>query len=256
MKAFTSLGLPFLAAALSMVTTASKASTIIAFTSFEEAAFESGEYIDADITDHFLVNKPGEPIVQFTPTGGQQELSFTTFFSDVRGVTVQTGLSDGDLIGVKRTSSVITSYPDGIQGYRFQDPDGTLTVTPGTVNLTNYVDPKVSAFYFLSSEEWETTDFARIWVEVDGSTDIDLLSTIGSDIDNLSIEGSWNELMANLTGYSTAVFKASFSSDNANEEMWIDNIRFTATSLVPEPGRTALLAMAGIGLLARRRRKL
>ena len=249
MKAIPSLGLSVLAVSLSLVTSASKASTIIAFTSFEEAAFASGEYIDANITDHFLVNNPGEPIVQFTPGTGQSELSFTTYFSDVRGTT---GLSDGDFIGVKTSSSNLTApYPDGTQGFRFQDPDGTLTLTLGSVDLAPFAAPKISAWYFLSEDGWESADFARLWVTVDGGTEIDLLNTIGSDIDDLSIEGSWNEVMADLTGYTTATFRAAFSSDAAAEEMWVDYVQFTN---VPEPGRAALVAGGVICSLLRRRR--
>lgn len=251
MKAIPSLGLPILAVALPLVTTASQASTIIAQTSFEEAAFVSGEYTDADTSDHFLVNHAGEPTVVFTPTGGQTELSFTTFFSDVRG---STGLSDGDFMGIKTTSSNLTAaYPDGSQGFRFQDPDGTLTLTLGSVDLAPFAAPKISAWYFLSDDSWESADFARLWVTVDGGTEIDLLNTIGSDIDDLDIEGSWTEVMTDLTGYTTATFQAAFSSDAAVEEMWVDYIQFTN---VPEPGRVALIAGGAAAALLRRRRSI
>ena len=227
------------------------AAITIAYTSFEEAAFFSGEYTDADTTDHLLVNNVNEPVVAFTPGVGDNELSFSTFFSDVR----TGGLSDGDFIGVKTTSSQLTeAYPDGSQGFRFQDPDGTLTVTLGTVSLSGYVDPKVSAAYFLAVEDWESADFARLWVEVDGGTEIDLFNTIGSDIDDLSVEGSWNLVMADLTGYSTAIFRASFSSDAGVEEMWIDNIQFTASSQIPEPSRVVLLTIGMLALIGRRTR--
>ena len=67
----------------------------------------------------------------------------------------------------------------------------------------------------------------------------------------MMIENSWLQLTADLSGYTSATFHASFSSDSSAEEMWVDNITFS----VPEPSRLGLLAVALVGIARRRRRE-
>jgi hypothetical protein len=220
---------------------------VMAFTSFEEPAAIGGQYLDPDVTDHELVNRSGQPIVQYTAgtAGAGVELGFRTFFSDNRG----TGLSDGDAIGVTADAPAVNQpFPDGAQGYRYQDIDGTLTLRLDTVDLTPFTadpDLKVTASYFVSATTWEPGDKLRIWIEVDGGVELDIVST--TDVNTLT-QGFFTDVQQALTGYTSATFYALLSSNANAEQMWLDHIRFT----VPEPG-SLLLVTAGLGLLAGRR---
>ncbi|MEM6391250.1 MAG: PEP-CTERM sorting domain-containing protein [Planctomycetota bacterium] len=224
---------------------------VIAFTSFEEPAFVMGAYTDPDTSDHQLSNLSGQPIVEYiagTNAPGV-ELGFTSFFSG----NLSTGLSDGDFIGVKQGSiNLDEPYPDGTQGYRFQDTDGTLTMTLDAVDLTPFsADPtlELSFFYYVSATGWEGPDGLRIWVEVDGGQEINLVNP--DDVDDLT-EGTFIEVTQSLTGFTTATFNAQLTSSAPAEEMWVDLIRFT---VIPEPSALVLSAV-GLGLLATRRRPL
>ena len=102
---------------------------------------------------------------------------------------------------------------------------------------------------FVVETGWEADDYLRVWLEVDGKAEIDLLNTSGQDIDDLGIEGSWMTLSADLSGYTTATLMFELDSNSGSEAIYVDYVRF---SEIPAPGALALLALAG--LTARRRR--
>lgn len=203
-------------------------------TSFEDPTTISNvRYIDTGdpMFDHDLVNNVGEPPVDFTSTGG--EIGFDAFFFTGGN---DDGLCDpdandvcqGDFFGVTNFTGVVSAFIDGTQGYLFQDVDGTVELTFDQVTLQG-VNPTLQLFYFLRSTGWETGDSLRIWVELTGGpqSEIDLLNTADSDIDDLSIEGSWIELSQNLTGYTTATLKVLFASNASDESLYLDNIAFS-----------------------------
>lgn len=197
--------------------------TTIAQTSFEEPSLGSKYYDTGDAaTDHALVNNAGEMIVNYTSTGG--ELGFTAYYTNTRDGA---GLTDGDYVGVTDyTPESGGSYPEGSQGFELSDPDGKVTVTLDTVDLTETTNPEVSLSLFVKSDSWEADDVIRIWVTVDGGTEIDLLNTTGQDIDSLGIEGSWQTLKADLSGYTQATLSFELDANSSDEAIFIDYIRF------------------------------
>jgi hypothetical protein len=196
--------------------------TLIAYTSFEEPG-TGGKYTDTlgSETDHALVNNSGEAPVNHTATGG--ELGFSSTYTTTGG----TGLTDADYVGVTTYTPVYGgAFTDGSQGFQMQDTDGIMTTTLDPADLSGYVSVTVSADLFVKADSWETADAIRIWAEVAGGTEIDLINTTGSDIDDLGIEGAWMTVTADLSGYTSATLHISLESNAANETIWVDNIKF------------------------------
>lgn len=196
--------------------------TLIAYTSFEEPGTGS-QYKDTlgPTTNHALINNSGEAPVNHTATGG--ELGFSSYYITTGG----DGLTDGDYVGVVDYTPVYGgSFTDGSQGFEMQDTDGIMTTTLDAADISGYTTVAASVDLFVKADAWETADGIRIWAEVDGGAEIDLINTSGSDIDDLGIEGSWMTLTADLSGYTTATLHIKLESNAANETIWLDNIKF------------------------------
>jgi len=220
---------------------------VFASTSFEEPDAVGGQYTDTGdpAVDHPLVNNPGEPFVNFTASGG--ELGFSSFYTNTRdGV----GLTDGDFVGVTDFTGVVGSYTDGTQGFQISDPDGLMTTTVDTVDLTGAIQPFVSLDLFVQDSGYEDMDRIRVWVEVDGGQELDLLSVEGDDIEALDHIGAWETLTLDLTGFTTATLNFELDANSGSEAIYLDNIFY---SNIPAPGALALFGLAG--LAARRRRR-
>lgn len=197
----------------------------IRYTSFEEPpVFPDSQYVDQGdaSVDHALLNYENHPYVNYTSTG--TELGFTSYYYNTRNGD---GLTDGDWVGVTNYATVVGSYPDGSQGFELSDCDGMMTTTFDAVDLSGYSSSYVSLAYFVQETGWESGDSIRIWVEVDGGVVIDLLNTSGSDIDDLGIEGAWDTLEVNLSGYTTATLRIQLDSNAGTEALFIDNIVFS-----------------------------
>lgn len=214
----------FLILGVILILSFSYSQSIIGYTSFEEPGL-GDQYVDTGDagTDHLLVNNTGQAIVNYDPGSTGSELGFSSYYTNtLDGV----GLTDGDYIGVTDFQAAAgVPYPDGNQGFQLSDCDGLVTVTLDTVDLSSASDPSVFCYYFIKEDGYEAADFVRIWVIADG-TEIDLLNTNGSDIDDLGIEGSWTYLGQSLAGYSEAVFKFELQSNSSNEQLFLDYIVF------------------------------
>ncbi len=207
-----------------------EAQTTFASTSFEEPALAPGvQYMDTgDPTlDHDLINNLGQPLVDYVSVGG--EMGFDASF--ITGGNTD-GLAEGDFVGVTDFTGDVSAYIDGTKGYQFQDTDGTMVLSFDPVSLIGRTMPILDLYYFVASTGWETGDSIRIWVEVDGGAEIDMLNTAGQDIDNLMIEGMWIQLTADLTGFTTATLNVSFASNSGSEELYLDHITFSEGGVV------------------------
>jgi hypothetical protein len=134
-----------------------------------------------------------------------------------------------------------------------QDTDGRMITTLDTVDLVGYTNVTVSMDLFVAETGWESTD--RIWsyVTVDGGTVLDLIDTLGSDIDDLAIEDRWMTLTLDLSGHSAADLSFLLEANADDETIWVDNIKFEG-SPVPVPGAVWLLGSGLVGLVGLRRR--
>jgi hypothetical protein len=209
----------------------------VAYTSFEEPPVVSGQYTDTGDASvaHDLVNNSGEPIIDFTSTGGEMGFNARYVPYDTPGV----GLTDGDYVGVTAyTGGGVSSYPDGSQGYQISDTDGNYILEFDVVDLTGYGNNTVSIDYFIRSIGYEGdgtvnesgSDRMRIYVkDLTNNTEYDILNTTGSDINDLNIEGVWHNGSVNLPDNIQAQLVVEVRTNSGNEALFIDNIVFDGT---------------------------
>ena len=209
--------------AFGLLTVATSAD-IIQSESFENYSVGSGQYVSETLEDHWLSNYDDH-----TVTGD----TWDVWFTGTGGV----GLSDGDFFGVTSYTGAVGAFTDGAQGYQMSDVDGTATMFFGAVEGTT----SISFDMFVASTGWEAADF----IEISFGGEV-VFSTAGLDIDDLGIEGEWQNMVFEGQGE----LSISFASNSGSEAMYLDNMNWYGTA-IPAPGAIALLGLAGI---ARRRR--
>ena len=204
-------------------------------TSFEEPEAIGGKYFDLDdpATAHQLADNAGEPIVNFTSTGG--EMGYKAYYApyDEPGE----GLVDGDFVGVTTfTPTGSDPYPDGDQGYQISDVDGNYILEFDEITTTS-TGPSFSINYFIADDGYEGdgtensagSDRIRIYVkDLTNSTEHDILNSTGSDINDLGIQGVWQA--GTTTGLSgdgaTFQLVIEVRCNSANEAFFFDNVQF------------------------------
>lgn len=218
---------------------------LLASTSFENG-FVGDQYVDTGDAglDHDLVNNAGQSWVDFAADGS--EIGFDAYYRNTRN---DVGLTDGDFVGFTNFTGEVGAFTDGVQGYEMQDSDGTMGIAFDAVGSTSFSN--ITMDLFVQETGWESDDSIRIWAVVDGGVEIDLFSTIGSDIDDLAIEGAWMSMDFDLSGYTSVQLNIELESNSGSESIYLDNVAFYGA--IPTPGSAALLGLGGL-VGARRRR--
>lgn len=207
-------------------------------TGFEEpnGALGTQRYLDANLTDHELVNNPNQPIVQHT---GTTELGFTTTFSNNLGTGLSEG--DGDAVGVYEgpidNADILDANPAYTSsGYVIEDPDGTITVEFDGVDLTGTTTPRFQMSLFLNSTTYESTEFIKIFLKINNGANPDfvILDTTGQDIDTFlyngaSLEEVYTAIDVDISAYvgSIVTLVVQAQSNSGTEEYMFDDILFT-----------------------------
>ncbi len=206
----------------------------IAYTSFEEPAAVGGQYTDTGdaSTAHDLVNNNNEPLVDFTSSGGEIGFNARYVPYDTPGV----GLTDGDYVGVTTyTGGGVGSYPDGSQGYQISDTDGNFILEFDVVDLSGYSNVEVMVNYFIRSTGYEGdgtvndsgNDRMRIYIkDLTNNAEIDILNTTGNDINDLGIEGVWQQGIVPLPDNIQAQLVVEVRTNGGSEALFLDHIVF------------------------------
>ena len=244
-----------LATVAGIATFAQAGGQVIAFTSFENA-FVGGQYHDTGDAsmDHDLVNNPGESDVDFLADG--VEIGYDSEYFNTRN---SVGLTDGDFVGATNFTGTVGAFTDGVQGFELQDADGLMRTNFDTVSSPLGAPSERVEFewslcmdFYVQETGWESDDRIRIWVDADG-TEIDILNTMGSDIDDLGVEGEWITAVVDLTGYVDITLHVELDSNSGSEALYLDNIVYKTGVPVPTPGSLALLGLGGLAATRRRR---
>ncbi len=205
---------------------------IAGYTSFEEPGIVPGvQYTDTGdpAVAHDLVNNAGEPEVDFTSTGG--EMGFDARYEPYDAPT--NGLTDGDWVGVTDFTGDVTAFTDGSQGYGMGDIDGNYILEFDTVDLTGYTGVTLGIDYFIADTGYEGdgtlneegSDRMRIYVkDLTNSTEIDVLNTEGSDINDLAIQGAWQNGLVNIPSGVMAQLVVEVRTNSGAEVLYIDHI--------------------------------
>ncbi len=205
---------------------------IAASTSFEEPGIVPGvQYTDTGDPNvaHDLVNNAGEPEVDFTSTGG--EMGFNARYEPYD--TPSVGLTDGDWVGVTDFTGDVATFTDGSQGYGMGDIDGNYILEFDVIDLSGYSGVTLGIDYFISDTGYEGdgtinesgSDRMRIYVkDLTNNTEIDVLNTEGSDINDLGIQGVWQNGLVNIPDGVMAQLVVEVRTNSGAEVLYIDNI--------------------------------
>ncbi len=204
----------------------------LAETSFEEPAI-GNQYTDTGDASvaHDLINNTDEAPVDFTQVA--TEIGFDAKYEPYD--TPSSGLTDGDFVGVTDFTGDVTNYTDGIQGYQMSDTDGNMIVGFDAVDFTGYTNNTISIDYFVNETGYEgdgtvnesSNDRIRIYViDETNSTEIDILNTEGTDINDLSIEGAWITENISVPDNITAKLVVEVRTNSSSEALYLDNIKF------------------------------
>jgi len=204
---------------------------IVASSSFEEPGIVAIQYVDLGDPNvaHDLVNNVDEPNVDFAFAGG--ELGFDASY--VPYDVPSNGLTDGDWVGVTGYTGDVTAFTDGLQGYGIGDVDGNYILEFDQVDLTGYTGVTLNIDYYLNdtgyegdgTENAEGSDRMRIYVkDLTNATEIDILDTTGSDINDLAIQGVWQNGSVSLPSGATVQLVVEVRTNSGAEVLYLDNL--------------------------------
>ena len=203
----------------------------IAGTSFEEPGVFTIQYVDTGdaTTAHDLASNADEPFINYTSTGG--EMGFSARYEPYDEPS--DGLTDGDWVGVTAFAGDVGAFSDGAQGYGIGDPDGNFILEFDVVEISNSPDALLTMDYYVNETGYEGdgtenasgSDRIRIYVkDLTNDTEIDILNTEGSDINDLGIEGSWIPASVDLPNNASVQLVVEVRTNSGSETLYLDNI--------------------------------
>ena len=199
--------------------------SVVAYTSFEDPfTISNVKYTDngSQSVSRYLWNNANEPHIAHNQTTGA-EMGFTLYYTSTGGV----GLTDGDYFGTVNYTGTVGNFTDGTKGYQMSDVDGIATLA-----LDDVTADALSFDFFLQDTGYETSnpeDYLVIRF-VGASSDIEIINTTGYDIDtdNSSWLDTWTTMVVMIGAAGTGHLEVEFSSNSAQESLYLDNIEFSA----------------------------
>ncbi len=143
------------------------------------------------------------------------------------------GLTDGDWVGVTDFTGDVTAFTDGAQGYGIGDVDGNYILEFDQIDLTGYTGVTLGIDYYINDTGYEGdgtvneegSDRMRIYVkDLTNATEIDILNTTGSDINDLAIQGSWQNGLVSLPDGATVQLVVEVRNNSGSEVLYLDHI--------------------------------
>lgn len=214
-----------------LLISAASIAQIAGYTSFEEPGVVAIQYVDTGDANvaHDLVNNASEPNIDFTSTGG--EMGFDARYEPYD--VPSDGLTDGDWVGVTEFAGDVTAYTDGTQGYGIGDADGNYILEFDQLDLAGYSGVTLTLDYYVNETGYEGdgtlnelgSDRMRIYVkDLTNASEIDILDTTGSDINDLGIEGVWQNGSVNIPNGVTIQLVVEVRCNSGSETLYLDNL--------------------------------
>lgn len=221
------------------MTAVTLAQTTVQSTSFEEPT-AGNQYVDTGDANiaHDLVNNIDESMVDFTTVGN--EIGFDATYTPYD--TPDVGLTDGDFVGASSFTGDVTAYTDGLQGYQLSDIDGNMTLTFDPVDFTGFENNTVSIDYFVNGTGYEGdgtlnesgSDRMRIYVrDLTNNTEIEILNTEGSDINDLMIEDTWITGTVSVPNDAMVQVVVEVRTNSGSETLYLDKLLFQGDVAAP-----------------------
>ena len=216
---------------VALLISAASFAQIAGYTSFEEPGVVAIKYTDTGDASvaHDLLYNVDEPFIDFTSTGG--EMGFDARYEPYD--IPSNGLTDGDFVGVTEFTGDVTAYTDGTQGYGIGDADGNYILEFDQLDLAGYSGITLTLDYYVNDTGYEGdgtlneegSDRMRIYVkDLTNASEIDILNTTGSDINDLAIQGVWQNGSVNIPNGATIQLVVEVRCNSASETLYLDNL--------------------------------
>ena len=180
---------------------------------------------------------PGFPTIALLATEYTPETPFELGYqaswapSDNTGSS-NSGLSDGDYVGVTNYTSEVDAYLDGRQGYQMSDTDGAMTLTLDAIDPTGLT---AVVSYYLADTTYEDDDSVSIDF-VGATSTVSLMSangvssTTAAQGDGMeALAGSWTTIAVDISAAGTGSLTITFDSNAGSEALYVDNVYFTTS---------------------------
>jgi len=195
-------------------------------------------------------------------------MDFVTTWTDTRGNNGPLdGSESGDFIGVNSFagSNSPDVAPDGTavasgveHNFEFNDGDGRLDLTFAAVDATGFTDVGVSFNYWITDTGYETGDtFSAMLSDGSGSVSIFSWDDVALEANVSADDGTANWGLMSIGNVETLgldlsnlILTISVDNNSGSENIFVDNINVSG---VPTPGALALMGIAGLAGMRRRR---
>ncbi len=132
-----------------------------------------------------------------------------------------------------------------------------MFTTFDAVSLIGYENVTVGLDVYVNRTSGETSDRLRIWVSDGAGAELNIIDTLGLDIDSLDLENKFTRFDLNLAGFSmNPILNFGLDSNSSREWVVFDNIQFTGDlTPIPLPAAAWLFLSGLVGLVSLSSRK-
>ncbi len=231
--------------------------------------------LDDSATETFDMVTNGSPLTNASSANvGGPGMDFTSTWFDTMGNTTGpvAGSDTSDFIGVNSFagSNAPDFSPDGTavssgveHNFEFNDIDGRIDLVFETIDVSSYENIQFSLYFLINDTGYESEDSFVVLIS-DGINEQAVLDFDDSELEaydsvddstptwwNLSVDIS--DLIDNQGFGTNLTLTVRVDNNSGAENIFIDDVAFTG-DFIPAPGALALLGLAGLAGVRRRRR--